>query len=426
MRLKAYPKYKESGVDWIGKMPVGWEYRRVKHLTTNLDGKRIPITADLRIEGDIPYYGATGVVDHVQDYIFNETLLLVGEDGAPFFEQYKDVAYVIKGKSWVNNHAHVLRVIGKNNIAWLRYFMNSNDYTISIKGSTRDKLNQDDLKCIFVSMPPEGEQIQIAGFLNSKISQIEQTLEKDKKLIELLKEKRITLIYHTVTKGLDSNTKMKDSGVDWIGDIPEAWNINKLKYNSIVNPLRSKYFRDGKIEISFLPMESVDVNGGFDNQSKCNYGEVSSGYTNFHNGDILFAKITPCFENGKGAYVDNLINGVGFGTTEFHVLRSYNHIIPKYLFYFTKSHLFRFVGEANMRGTAGQKRITTDFTKDFPMPTPKVDEQKEIINILDREMSKIDKTINKIESKINFLEEYKKSLIHHVVTGKVDVRGVEI
>jgi len=128
MKLKPYPEYRDSGIKWIGEIPEGWEVHKIKHLTENLDSKRIPISAEEREEGKIPYYGATCVLDYVKDFIFNEELLIVGEDGAPFFEPFKDVAYIINGKAWVNNHAHVLRVIGNNSIKWLCHYLNVYDY----------------------------------------------------------------------------------------------------------------------------------------------------------------------------------------------------------------------------------------------------------------------------------------------------------
>jgi type I restriction enzyme S subunit len=196
-------KMKDSGIDWIGDIPEGWEVRKFKHLTSNLDGKRIPISADSRERGKIPYYGATGILDYVEGYLFDETLLLVGEDGAPFFEKNKDVAFIVKGKSWVNNHAHVLRVIKNNSPFWLCYFMNSNDYSISIKGSTRDKLNQYDLSNIPVAVPPKQEQSQIVEYLDKATSKIDQTINKIQEKITLMEEYKKSLIHHVVTGKVD-------------------------------------------------------------------------------------------------------------------------------------------------------------------------------------------------------------------------------
>jgi type I restriction enzyme S subunit len=188
---------------WIGEIPEGWEVRKVKHLSINLDEKRVPLSADVRKEGEIPYYGATGVLDYVQDYLFNETLLLVGEDGAPFFDKTKSVAYIIKGKSWVNNHAHVLRINKNLEISWLCYYLNTVDYSRHIKGSTRDKLNQDELSNIIVITPPLSEQTAIANFLDQATSKIAKTINLIQNKINLLEEYKKSLIHHTVTGKVD-------------------------------------------------------------------------------------------------------------------------------------------------------------------------------------------------------------------------------
>jgi len=196
-------KMKDSGIDWIGEIPEGWKIRKIKHLTENFDGKRIPISAEKRENGKIPYYGATGVLDYVKDFIFNEELLLVGEDGAPFFEPFKDVAYIIDGKSWVNNHAHVLRVIGNNVIKWLCYYLNIYDYGAVIKGSTRDKLNQDQLSNMFVVKPSIKEQTTIVNFLDKATTIIDRTIKKIEEKIKFLEEYKKSLIHHTVTGKID-------------------------------------------------------------------------------------------------------------------------------------------------------------------------------------------------------------------------------
>ena len=219
---------------------------------------------------------------------------------------------------------------------------------------------------------------------------------------------------------------MKDSGVEWIGEIPKNWELRRLKYNSSVNPPGKKSLSDPKMKVNFLPMEKVSEDGNYDLESETEYGNVTLGYTYFEDNDVLLAKITPCFENGKGALVENLKYGFGFGTTEFHILRYNNKIYPKYLYFLTKSHLFRVIGEAFMEGAAGQKRISTDFVKNFPMPTPSLNEQKQIIDYLEKKTSEIDTTIGKIQRNITLLKEYRKSFIHHVVTGKVDVREVVV
>ncbi|UQZ91127.1 restriction endonuclease subunit S [Deltaproteobacteria bacterium Smac51] len=148
--------------------------------------------------------------------------------------------------------------------------------------------------------------------------------------------------------------------------------------------------------------------------------EIGSGYTYFANNDILVAKITPCFENGKGAHAMNLTNCVGFGSTEFHVIRSIDCLSPRFLFYVTISHLFRKRGESFMYGAGGQKRIPDNYVKDFFLPTPPISEQYIIAAFLDHECARIDELIEKKRRLLALLEEKRRAVITQTVTHGLD------
>lgn len=159
---------KDSGIDWLGQIPAHWQTLPLRRLVRCLDGKRIPLNAIERSEmqGPIPYWGANCVVDHVNRSLFNETLVLLGEDGAPFFDKSKPVAFHVSGPVWVNNHAHVLRPLGVNAI-FLTHVLNVTHYTEFVDGSTRDKLTQTKMNRIPVPMPPPQEQDRIAAHLSA-------------------------------------------------------------------------------------------------------------------------------------------------------------------------------------------------------------------------------------------------------------------
>ncbi|MCB0854523.1 MAG: restriction endonuclease subunit S, partial [Bacteroidetes bacterium] len=142
-------------------LPEGWVIRKIENVTDILDNMRKPVNAKERAkrQGEIPYYGATGQTGWIDDYIFNEELVLLGEDGAPFFDKSKDVAYLINGKSWVNNHAHVIRAKkGITTNGFILHFLNHFDYQGFVGGTTRLKLNQGNLKKIPFPLPPLPEQ----------------------------------------------------------------------------------------------------------------------------------------------------------------------------------------------------------------------------------------------------------------------------
>jgi type I restriction enzyme S subunit len=170
-------------------------------------------------------------------------------------------------------------------------------------------------------------------------------------------------------------------------------------------------------------METIGEDGTYSLEEERPIEQVLQGYTYFRDGDIGIAKITPCFENGKGALFDGLKNGLGFGTTELHILRAKKETNSKFLFYLTRSQPFRRLGIAKMYGSAGQKRVPEDFVRDFETGFPPLSEQSAIAAYLDRETARIDALIGKAEAMIVCLQEYRTALISAAVTGKIDVRG---
>ena len=166
-----------------------------------------------------------------------------------------------------------------------------------------------------------------------------------------------------------------------------------------INPPKKEIAHmDGSTKVSFIPMTSVSEEGQVNLSEVRMLDEVRSGFTYFSNGDVLFAKITPCMENGKGALVNHLVNGVGFGSTEFHVLRPKENIDGKWLYYVTKSKVFRSTAEINMTGSAGQKRVPTSFFDKYKVFVPTLDQQKRIAQILDKAQQLIDKRKEQIEA----------------------------
>ena len=161
----------------------------------------------------------------------------------------------------------------------------------------------------------------------------------------------------------------------------------QLKDVCQINPRfdRNRLGLQDNTEVSFVPMEAVnEMYGVIDSKSDRQYREVKQGYTAFLNSDVLFAKITPCMENGKIALAADLTNGVGFGSTEFHVLRAHDNILPMYLYYFVKREAFRRLAKQQMIGAVGQQRVPKRFLENVSISVPPLKEQKRIVDILDR------------------------------------------
>ena len=201
---------KPSGVEWIGQIPSYWQTATVKYLTENLDGKRIPLSSEVRADQKqiYPYYGANGVIDYVEDYIFEGEYILIGEDGAPFFDKKREVSLLVSGKFWVNNHCHILKSVGTSDARFIVHCLNSVEYFEYITGSTRDKLTQADLNRIKIPIPSYLEQTQIADFLDHKTKQIDGLISAEGQKIELLKEYRQSLISEVVTGKIDVRSEV--------------------------------------------------------------------------------------------------------------------------------------------------------------------------------------------------------------------------
>ncbi|MFH9550046.1 restriction endonuclease subunit S [Streptomyces sp. NPDC017435] len=181
-----------------------WPTVALRRLITCLDDRRIPLNSAERSEmrGDIPYWGAGGILDYVDRAIFNEPLVLLKEDGSPFFIPSKGVAYYVDGPAWVNNHIHAMRPVGVDG-RFLAYALNCVDYTRYLTGSTRDKLTQEDLKKIEVWCPPREEQHRIADFLNSEVGKIDHLVAKKRLLSTLLNERIDSrILWHVGASGL--------------------------------------------------------------------------------------------------------------------------------------------------------------------------------------------------------------------------------
>jgi type I restriction enzyme S subunit len=178
--------------------------------------------------------------------------------------------------------------------------------------------------------------------------------------------------------------------------------------------------------VTFLPMENVSETGELDCSIKKPISEVRTGFSSFAKGDVVVAKITPCFENGKGACLDDLDTEIGFGTTEFINLRPSEKVLSRYLYMITMTQAFRKLGEEVMTGSAGQKRVSVNYIKNFTVGIPSIDEQQEILAEIDNRLAQIDKAIDIERQDIKLLQELKARIISDAVTGQIDVRDVVI
>lgn len=202
--------------------------------------------------------------------------------------------------------------------------------------------------------------------------------------------------------------------------LPPGWAWTTLGEVAYVNTRPDTSKLDEGTPVTFIPMAAVqEVCGKYDGSQVRPYGQVKKGYTPFKNGDLIFAKITPCMENGKSALVDQLVNGIGYGSTEFHVITATSALEPKYAFYLVTSKQFRGEAEHNMRGAAGQKRVPPHFLTDYPLPLPPLAEQRRIVARIEELFSKLDAGTAELKRTQALLKRYRQSLLHAAVTGEL-------
>ena len=430
---KKYPAYKDSGIEWIGEIPEHWSIKRLKHITQCLDGKRIPLNADQRgkIQGEIPYWGANGILDYLNDYLFDEDLVLLGEDGAPFFDRNKSVSFFVTGKIWVNNHAHILRSIKGTESKFLCNALNCVDYRQYINGSTRDKLTQGEMNDIPIQFPPFIEQKAIANFLDCKTSLIDTLIDKKKRQIELLNEQRQAVINQAVTKGLDPDVEMKDSSVKWLGKIPKHWDVQRLRYIFTMNTGLSITKEDLQENgIPCINYGDIHIRYGFDlDLSRDILKYVDEKYLDSKQSalaiknDFVFCDTSEDIEgSGNCVYISKVNSSQLFAGSHTIIAKPIIEVNSRYLAYLFMSPSWRTQIRSKVYGIKVYS-ITQKILKDAIAILPPLLEQQNIVDYLDEKTKEIDIGVKKAEKQIQLLQEYRTALISEAVTGKIDVRG---
>jgi len=202
--------------------------------------------------------------------------------------------------------------------------------------------------------------------------------------------------------------------------LPSSWGWASLDRLVEVNPKLDKSQYDDELEVSFVPMPAVEAETGqIDVSETKKFSEVKKGYTAFQENDVLFAKITPCMENGKMAVVPSVRNDLGFGSTEFHVLRSPGGISPQYIYYYVSSKLFRIEAEHNMSGAVGQRRVPAPWLSSTELPVPPSKEQHRIVEKIEELFSELDKGIESLKTAREQLKVYRQALLKHAFEGKL-------
>ena len=419
-------KMKDSGIEWIGEIPEGWEVlahkyimHKEKSICEHYSGEDvISLTLNGVVKRDLenPSGKMPTTFDGYQFVDPNDLLLCLFDiDVTPrCVGLVKDYGVTSPAYSRFKIHSGFCNAYYN----YLLRFIDDEKVFVHLSKNLRSSLTESDFGAIKTIVPPKAEQQRIADYLDKRTFEIDTLLSKARSSIEEYKKLKQAVITQAVTKGVRGEREMKDSRVEWIGEIPAEWKISRIKYVSIFEP--SCDFRKLTPEtiITYSPMECIK-NGTFERRTSL-YGNLAHTLTPFQDGDIVMAKVTPCFENGNIAIMNELQSGYGLGSSELFVFRPQN-INTRYLFYWLQNKLFVHQACATMTGTGGLKRIPPSFVKNCNIHYPPAAEQEEIADYLDAKCTEIDKLIAKKEQLVKELEGYKKSLIYEVVTGKREV-----
>jgi type I restriction enzyme S subunit len=438
IKVEKYSEYKDSGVDWLGEIPKEWAIKRIKHLFSEINERSFDGSEDLLSVSQ--YTGVTNKTEKLEDggmltnaatlegykkvwkddLVSNIMLAWNGSLGFSPFDGITSPAYSIYRLKTndVNRYFHYL----------LRTDLYKSEFKRNSSGviESRLRLYTDDFFRIESLIPPPPEQTAIAAFLDRKTALIDQAIDIKQKQIELLKERRQILIHRAVTRGLNPNVKMKDSGVEWIGEIPEDWEVARVKQYSNKISKGTTPSTEGRSILDEGPIRYIkaeNIQDGFITNSPAHFIDEKTNAmiqrSQLKENDILFVIAGATL--GKIAIVSkehtpsNTNQAVAF-------VRPSSKVIPQYLAAWLSSSIIKELTWL-VAVQSAQPNLSMENLGNFPVVLPSLEEQENILIHIDNGSTKIATAISLKEQEIEKLKEYKATLINSAVTGKIMVNG---
>lgn len=402
-QIKTYDKYKDSGIEWIGEIPAGWDICRLKNYAQICNGQDVK---NVECEnGAYPVIGSGGKFARSNSFLYESESVLLGRKGTI------DKPLHINTPFWTVDTMYYTKLSPNTFGKFFYYLCSTINFGYYQYGSAVPSMTQRDLNNVYFPSIDKSEQQQIADYLDEKCGTIDETIAKEKLTIEKLKEYKQSTITEAVTKGLDKTATMKDSGIEWIGKIPQHWDAQKLKYK-----FRIKKDIAGKEGFDIL---SVTQRGLKIKDISSNEGQLAMDYSKYqlvnptdfvmNHMDLLTGWVDCSIYQG----VTSPDYRVFFNSDKNNCLNEYY----KYIFQSCyKNKIFYGLGAG--ASDLGRWRLQADKFLNFFIPVPPYREQVLIANFITNMCSEIEKTISTKESLIEKLTQYKKSLIYECVTGK--------
>ena len=422
MEFKQYPSYKKSGVEWLGNVPEHWQIVRTKDIfnhrkeealeddeivTAFRDGQ-VTLRKNRRTDGFTNSIKEHGY-QHINngDLVIHEMDAFAGAIGVSDSSGKSTPVYTVcyaKNEN-INHHfySHFFRTMAKTG------FINSLAKGIRVR-STEFRWNES--RNVYLAEPPKADQEKIVSFLDTETARIDNLIAKQEKLIELLEEQRKSIISHAVTKGLNPNAPMKDSGVEWLGEVPEDWEVKRFGYIFTENKKKNI----GLIETNVLSLSYGNIKEKNIDDNKGLLPESFETYQIIEPNDIVF-RFTD-LQNDKRSLRNAISKYHGIITSAYIGVKTkenadfYNYLFRAY----DLQKVFYSMGDG-MR-----QSLKMDELNKMPIVLPKIEAQERIVKFINEENQRINNLVVKQKNLIEKLKEYRASIISHAVTGKIDVR----
>jgi len=446
-RLEKYPKYKDSGVEWLGEIPSEWEVKKLKFLGKIFAGlsdkkgddfskeydiskkKFIPFTNicnNVKIDKEQVQYVNIKDNEKQNKLLKNDIIFLMSSETLD--DIGKCSIFLHDGEFYLNSFCKGYRLFSEEAYPeYINYLLQSKLYRIYFsivgRGFTRINIKQEYINDLFSIRPPLQEQQKIALFLDTKTQQLDKAIKQKEQLIKLLKERKQIVINEAVTKGLDKTVTMKDSGVEWLGEIPKHWEVKKIKYlGKFINgyAFNSNEFVEEGIRVMKISNIQTMKTDWTDSSyiSEKYYDKLKQFRVNEN--DLVFALTRPIISTGIKATIIKDTEKILLNQRNT-MLKPNSIVYIKWLYFIILNNDFIQIFDNLIDKTGQQPNISTKDIENIEIPLPHKDEQKQIVEYIENQTLKIDNAIDLQQKQIDKLKEYKTSLIDSIVTGKVRV-----
>ena len=416
--MKKYDSYKDSGVEWIGKIPEHWDVKKLKFISKICNGQDQKAVID--DNGIYPIYGSGGIFGKANSFLFDQPSVLLGRKGTIDKPQY------VVEPFWTVDTSYYTKIKDGFSTRLFYYLCTTINFELYKYGSAIPSMTQGHLNEIKFSIPNTlDEQTAIANYLDRKTTQIDTLITKKEQFISLLQEERTAVINQAVTKGLDPNVPMKDSGIEWLGEIPEHWEVKKLK---LLANIQGRIGFKGYTVGDLVSEGEGALTLGAKHIDKFNQLNLSNpefiSWDKYYESPEIMVQIGDIILTQRGTLGKVILIKEDIGKATINpsmVILSKLKANDYFLYYFFNSDYFKSWIDLTNTATA-VPMISQGQLGNLKLVLPNNDEQNQIVNSIQKSIKKIDDIIVKAQQEIELLKEYKTALISEVVTGKVDVR----